>query len=361
MQRQYSLDLNAIMQTTQNNRFIKYLVIGLIWMLLWVISYIGEYSQSFSARVANEFWRTSYLIGLNYLLFEIAIPFLKRSKLLTRLIAGTGFLAALLALVSFGIAAWREVGIAIGFYTSLRPVSETFLGSVEYQTSSALTSIVFFGAGLHIYNYFQLQRMAQQLKIENQAAELAFLKAQTNPHFLFNTLNNIFSLAKDKAPSAADSILRLSGIMRFMLYNSNLPSVSVTQELELLNDYLELEKLRYDEHFRLTFSHNVEDMEQQLTPLLLIPLVENAFKHGVSQSTEDPFVDINLDIARSQLSFTVVNPIGDENSDDVVRENIGLTNLRKQLGLLYKDYDLKLQRLNGRFYAKLKINLLSRV
>jgi len=89
--------------------------------------------------------------------------------------------------------------------------------------------------------------------------------------------------------------------------------------------------------------------------------VENAFKHGVSQSTDNPFVELSLDIAKSQLNFVVVNPIADEQQNKAVTENIGLTNLRKQLELLYSDYELKLERLNRKFYAKLRINLLSRV
>lgn len=342
-------------------RIVIYLVIGLVWTMLWLISYIATAQETFGVRVLNEIWRSIYIIGLNFLLYEMALPYLKKKTVLQRILIGFPFLIVLLTLASIGIIAWRELGLLTGIYTSLRPAEETFFEALGFHTPSAITSFIFFGLGLHLFNYIQLQRMAQRLRIENQAAELAFLKAQTNPHFLFNTLNNIFSLAKDKAPAAADSILRLSGIMRFMLYNSSLPSVSVKQEIELLNDYLELEKLRYDESFRMKFSFKVENMEQQLPPLLLIPLVENAFKHGASQSTEDAFVDIDLKITTTQLCFTVVNPIPEEQQSIDIRENIGLTNLRRQLGLLYSEYELKLERSDMKFHANLTINLLSDV
>ncbi len=159
----------------------------------------------------------------------------------------------------------------------------------------------------HIYNYIKLKQAAQQLRIEKQAAELNYLKSQTNPHFLFNTLNNIYSLARDKSDLAPESILRLSKILRFMLYETGGEYIAIEQELKIINDYIALEKLRYDESLRINFNHDIEDMKQALPPLLLIPLVENAFKHGVSETRNQPFVDIHLSVNNRQLTFIVKN------------------------------------------------------
>jgi LytS/YehU family sensor histidine kinase len=177
---------------------------------------------------------------------------------------------------------------------------------------------------------------------------------------LFNTLNNIYSLARDKNDLAPESILRLSKILRFMLYETSGEYIAIEQELKILNDYIALEKLRYDESLRINFNHDIEDMKQAIPPLLLIPLVENAFKHGVSETRGRPFVDIHLSVNNRQLKFFVKNSseiYGDLN----VKESIGLSNLRRQLELLYTDFNLSVQQGASEFSATLKINLASHV
>ena len=222
-------------------------------------------------------------------------------------------------------------------------------------------SIFFFGIIRHIYNYIKLKQATQQLRIEKQEAELNYLRSQTNPHFLFNTLNNIYSLARDKSDLAPESILRLSKILRFMLYETRREYISIEQELKIIDDYIALEKLRYDESLRINFNYDIEDMKQAIPPLLLMPLVENAFKHGVSETRGQPFVDIHLSIRNRQLSFVVKNSSEVSGEDRAIKENIGLSNLRRQLELLYTDYNLSLQPGDSIFTATLKINLASHV
>jgi len=206
-----------------------------------------------------------------------------------------------------------------------------------------------------------LKQATQQLRIEKQEAELNYLKSQTNPHFLFNTLNNIYSLARDKSDLAPESILRLSKMLRFMLYETGGDYIALEQELKIINDYIALEKLRYDESLRINFNQDIEDMKQALPPLLLIPLVENAFKHGVSETRNQPFVDIHLSVNKRQLTFTVKNSSEAPAAESSVKENIGLSNLRRQLELLYKKYELSVQQQKSIFIATLKIDLASHV
>jgi two-component system, LytTR family, sensor kinase len=199
------------------------------------------------------------------------------------------------------------------------------------------------------------------LRIEKQEAELNYLKSQTNPHFLFNTLNNIYSLARDKSDLAPESILRLSKILRFMLYETSGAYIAIEKELKIIDDYIALEKLRYDDSLRVNFNHDIEDMKQALPPLLLIPLVENAFKHGVSETRNLPFVDIHLSLNNRQLIFIVKNSAESFGEERTVKENIGLSNLRRQLQLLYTDYDLSFKQAASVFTTTLKINLASHV
>jgi two-component system, LytTR family, sensor kinase len=219
----------------------------------------------------------------------------------------------------------------------------------------------FFGIIKHIYDYRQLTKATQELRIQKQEAELNYLKSQTNPHFLFNTLNNIYSLARDKSDLAPESILRLSKILRFMLYETSGNYIAIEQELQIISDYIALERLRYDESLHVNFNHDIEDMKQALPPLLLMPLVENAFKHGVSETRNQPFIDIHLSLKNRQLTFFVKNSTEAFAPKGELKENIGLSNLRRQLELLYTDYDLSVKQADSVFTAALTINLGSHV
>ena len=215
--------------------------------------------------------------------------------------------------------------------------------------------------GKLFYDNFKLRRTTQELRLEKKEAELNYLKSQTNPHFLFNTLNNIYTLASDKSELAPESILRLSKILRFMLYETDGEFISIEQELEIINDYIALEKLRYDDSLSINFKYEIEDMKQSLPPLLLIPLVENAFKHGISQTMDQPYIEIHLVADHRQILFIVKNSTNNLQEEKVVKENIGLSNLRRQLQLLYTNYDLFVIQGRSEFTATLKINLASHV
>ena len=145
-----------------------------------------------------------------------------------------------------------------------------------------------------------------------------------------------------------------------MLYETGGAYISIEQEVKIISDYIALEGLRYDDSLQINFSHDVEDMKQAIPPLLLIPLVENAFKHGVSETRSRPFVTIHLSVNKRQLAFSVINSTEDYHGKEV-KENIGLSNLRRQLELLYTDYNLSVQQGNGEFISNLKINLASHV
>jgi two-component system LytT family sensor kinase len=146
-----------------------------------------------------------------------------------------------------------------------------------------------------------------------------------------------------------------------MLYETGGKFIAIEQELQIINDYIDLEKLRYDESLRVNFNYDVEDMKQSLPPLLLIPLVENAFKHGVSETRNQPFVDVHLSVNNRVLNFVVKNSMEASMVDSSVKENIGLSNLRRQLELLYKEYNLSVQSAKSVFTATLRINLASHV
>ncbi len=310
----------------------------------------------------NNLWHIAYIIVLNFILFEYTVPFVlrKRRTIIYNILLAILLLWLYLMLYSYGAYVWRSFGIQLHIYTALATFESLNL-LLENQMAYSAGSVFFFGIIRHIYNYVKLKQATQQLRIEKQEAELNYLRSQTNPHFLFNTLNNIYSLAKDKSDLAPESILRLSKMLRFMLYETSGAFISIEQELKIISDYIALEKLRYDESLRINFNYDVEDMKQALPPLLLIPLVENAFKHGASETRSQPFVDIHLSVNKRQLKFVVKNSAESNPGEGTLKENIGLSNLRRQLELLYKDYDLSVQQGQFEFTAVLKINLASHV
>jgi two-component system LytT family sensor kinase len=343
-------------------RFVFYLWVALAFMLLWAWHDMANFKATFGQTLLNNLWRTVYIVVVNYLFFELAVSFVlrKRRYIIYNVLIAIPTLWVFVMIWSFGLYAWRLLGISLSIYTPLGPkVTETKY--IETQMAFSMASVFFFGVIRHIYNYVKLKNAEQQLRIEKQVAELSYLRSQTNPHFLFNTLNNIYSLARDKSDTAPESILRLSKILRFMLYETSGAFISVDQELKIVSDYIALEKLRYDESLSINFNYDVEDMKQSLPPLLLIPLVENAFKHGASETRGNPFVDIHLSIRNRQLAFVVKNSAEENREERVAKENIGLSNLRRQLQLLYTDYNLSVQHVDSVFNAVLKINLASYV
>jgi hypothetical protein len=342
--------------TITRERAKLYLIISAVFLFFHLVRNLAQHPETFGARAINSGWRLIYVLVLNYVLFEYTLPHFGRKQYLKLF-----FLLFLhLMLYSWGLYAWRLFGIGLGIYTPF-PAFKSESDAVTNQMTYSTMSVFFFGVARHLYHYVRLKQATQQLQIEKQQAELNYLKSQTNPHFLFNTLNNIYSLSRDKSDLAPESILRLSKILRYMLYEAGGEYIAIEQELKIITDYIALERLRYDESLRINFNNDVEDMKQAIPPLLLMPLVENAFKHGVSETRSRPFIDIHLSVNKRKLKFVVKNSTEIVDIDRRVKENIGLSNLRRQLELLYKEYNLLLEAGDGQFTAALHINLASHV
>jgi two-component system, LytTR family, sensor kinase len=337
-------------------RFKLYLWIGLGFLLIRLLSDIARHPDLILERVLDNVWRSLYVMVFNYFLFEKAWPVMSWKRMGN----SVWLVFAYIFIFSFGLYLWTRIGLHLRMF-SAPVVFPDPSDAVGDQMGYSMASVFFFGTIRHIYNYIKLKQATQQLRIEKQLAELNYLKSQTNPHFLFNTLNNIYSLARDKSDLAPESILRLSKILRYMLYEAGSAYIAIGQDLKIIADYIALEQLRYDDTLRVNFNYDIEDMKQALPPLLLIPLVENAFKHGVSETRNQPFVEIHLSVKNRQLAFFVNNSTEEPAGETAVKENIGLSNLRRQLELLFTDYNLSVQQRDSVFTATLKINLASHV
>jgi two-component system, LytTR family, sensor kinase len=330
-----------------------YAWVGLAMFCLSTITEATQGGHKFSASFLNNLWLTVYIMVINYFFFEYVLARLGWKHFFRSFL----WLLLVLFCYSAGMMLWAQIGYAIHMNTFFVTTHNKCSDVIGY----SFFSFVIFGISRHVYNHVRLKETAQKLRIEKQEAELNYLKSQTNPHFLFNTLNNIYSLSRDKSDLAPESILRLSKILRYMLYEAGGPYIAIEQELKIIGDYISLERLRYDESLNVNFNYDVEDMRQSLPPLLLIPFVENAFKHGVSETRNNPFINIHLSIAKRQLTFLVINSTGESVDNGNTKENIGLSNLRRQLELLYKDYQIFVEQRPSEFVATLKINLASHV
>lgn len=339
-----------------------YLWVGAAYLMIWVFNIIENYSGTILIRSLGELWRAIYIVAVNYIFFEVTMPFVmkKRRFFIYNIVLFIIAVWIQFMICSLGLYIWRGIGIGLHIYnplTKYKSIEETLTA----QAAFGVMSVFFFGIIKHIYDYRKLIVSTQKMRIEKQEAELSYLKSQTNPHFLFNTLNNIYSLARDKSDLAPESILRLSQILRFMLYETGGEYIAIEQEIKIINDYIALEKLRYDESLSVNFKYDIEDMKEPLPPLLLIPLVENAFKYGVSETRGKPFIDINLSSQKKQLEFIVKNSVEDIPGEKHIKESIGLSNIRRQLELLYKVYELSVHHSDNIFTVTLKINLTSHV
>jgi LytS/YehU family sensor histidine kinase len=199
----------------------------------------------------------------------------------------------------------------------------------------------------------------QKMEKEKMLMELEMLKAQVHPHFLFNTLNNLYSLTLVKADSAPLVVTHLSGLLRYMLYECNEKEVSLNNEIAALKKYMELEKLRYGNRLDVSFSCGGQTAGLMIAPLLLLPFVENSFKHGVSEQLDQCWINLHIHAENNELTFNLSNSCSKEKSMAVVG-GIGLQNTQKRLELMYAgNYNLNTIQEEEMYAVKLTMQLSS--
>ncbi len=215
-----------------------------------------------------------------------------------------------------------------------------------------LLNIIIAAVAIGIRHFIRIRRIRQQLqdeKAKNTEAELAWLKNQINPHFLFNTLNNISSLTQIDPDAAQDAIAQLSDLLRYAMYETNKKTVPVQGEVEFMRNYISLMKLRCNDKAVVNAQFNIQNPQYPIAPLLFISLVENAFKHGLSSSRPSS-IDISLTQKDEQLQFSCDNTNYPKDDADRSGSGIGLENTRRRLELMYHDRYQWQQSLEGDIY-----------
>ena len=233
--------------------------------------------------------------------------------------------------------------------------------SKAIQRSSIVYLVVFAASAIKlIKRNYQTERFSQELGKEKLDAELKFLKGQIHPHFLFNTLNTLYALTLQNSPKSSEVVLKLSHLLDYMLYDCNVELIPLRKEIQQMQNLIELEQYRYGNRLEVSFSVKGDVSTQQIPPLLMLPFVENAFKHGVSKEVEEAFISIDLTLKEEQLSLRVENSKAEEDNKPEAEytKGIGLKNVSRRLDLLYGDqYELQVFDEEETFMIVLKIPL----
>jgi len=324
--------------------------------LLWALSYLvvffycyGKF-ESLSLTIVYSLVATAIYMATVYGNSHFLIPrFFNRSKL-QYVAYSVVFMATITA-----IRMWLENWI----FFHLMDYKWFFNFQREHYSFSAVTIIFacLFGGLLKIsLDHFSLLQREQERKNQQAAAELNLLKSQVQPHFLFNALNNIYYLAYMKSDLAPESIARLSDIMRYFVEEATKEWVSVQAELDFIKDYIEVERIRLPHNLKVQWTCSGEVGEQLIPPIVFIPLVENAFKHGVDKVKENNEIEISVEVSKTELKFAVRNLI--QHNGQHGKPGMGLSNLRKRLTLLYdNNYTLTASQQTDHYIAQLSIPL----
>jgi len=229
---------------------------------------------------------------------------------------------------------------------------------LQYLEDNFFIAFVPAAAGTILYYFEQRQiNEANQLKLINEKneAELAFLRSQINPHFLFNTMSSLHTRAFRLDPDLADSIIKLSDVLRYTLKSSQSHQISIQDELKLIQDLISIYKERFGEHCYANLSIQGTDFSQKFEPLILMPFVENAFKHGIYSDPTNP-INFILEVKKASLMFSVQNKTKHQIKDEV--SGIGIVNLKKRLQLMYPNkHQLNIKDDGNYYFASLNIEL----
>ena len=239
--------------------------------------------------------------------------------------------------------------------------TEEYLYSTRFLVQVVTTNlfIVIFVAMLRFaVEWLEFEATKKEVENEKLTAELNFLKAQINPHFLFNTLNNLYYLAYSKSENTTEVIAKLSQMMRYMIYDSNHPKVLLSKEIEYMQSYISLERLRLNDQIPIKFdiSGNTENI--WITPLIFITFLENAFKHGVSNNNPNAWVNIMIQLKGNECIYTVKNSKLQGAGTQTEKSGIGLQNVHRRLALSYPEqYKIKMEDTSEVYCVQLNLTL----
>lgn len=325
-------------------RYISFSLQLLVWVFFLGLPFLNnpEHFQN-NGNVMRFFIKHLLYVILFYANYFYLIPRLLKKKGLNQYITA----AIILMVVMFVLAAlsegwWIKRVFAVKALMGFIPIFQMYALSTTFRLT---------------LDYFEQLLAQKKLEEQKRIAEINFLRSQINPHFLFNTLNNITALIRLDPQEAERSIGTLSDLMRYMLNSGTEEKVELGKEIDYIRNYVELQKLRLDKDFKLNYHFKIEKENTLIEPLLLIGFVENTFKHGVSGTNED-FIDIYIESKGEHLTLKTQNKLHLLKNINEIASGVGLENTKKRLTLCYKNkYALELQTSKGIYDLTLRLQL----
>ena len=328
---------------------LRHVSFWLLWLLGWTCFLSMLWSTFTDNLIRIALWIPVFTI-FSYPVSYIAIP-----RLLLK-----GKYLVFLGLLLF----WLAVGWFLSVYY-LRYVSAPVLDLMhmphgddyEWQCFLCVLTTAACFSSLSLGKQWLLkQRDFLQAQQEKITAELQLLKAQVHPHFLFNTLNNIYSFSLDRSPKTPELILKLSSLLSYMLYDCKAEEVRLEKEVEIMKDYIDLEKERYGNTIEISWTVEGDVRDVFISPLLMLPFLENAFKHGASEQIEKPWMGVDISVENNILKFKIANSKNEYISHS--NNGIGINNVKKRLGFLYPGkHELKINDEGDFFSVSLMVKL----
>jgi sensor histidine kinase YesM len=343
------------------SRFLLHLLFWLAVYLFFII-FFGRSSRDYSVTIIFVSMLLPLSIATTYFLNYFLIPRYLFTKKYSRF--------TLFVFYTFVISIWLELFISLGVFIFITNYQSEKMNPSSFDgwlLMVGLYFIIIIAVAIKLVRRsFQIQKKNTeldsrrfQMELKLKEAELKLLKAQVHPHFLFNTLNNLYGLTLEKSDDAPKLVLQLSEILDYILYRCNDKQVPLQEEINNLKNYIEIEKIRYSEKLELKtdFPKKIESL--RIAPLILLPFVENAFKHGVSNFPGVAFVTIKISLLEKTLIFTIKNsknPLAKKTES--YSRGIGLVNVRKRLDLIYSGkYILSIDEQEDTFSVNLTLEL----
>lgn len=333
----------------------------LLHLSFWCV-YLSFFLYQITSRGSEVDWQRVLIVVTNQVSFALLISYLNYFIFLPRFLTHKNVWRYLMEFIlPFALLMFVRIHTErylIDGYTH----QEEYLYRTRFVVQLITTNlfiVIFVGMLRFAEGWFEFEAKKKEIENEKLTAELNFLKAQINPHFLFNTLNNLYYLAYTKSENTTEVIAKLSQMMRYMIYDSNYPQVPLSKEIEYMQNYISLERLRLNNQIPINFEIKGNPENVLITPLIFITFLENAFKHGVSNNSTGSWVNISIELKNSECIYTVenskivkINPIKEEKS------GFGLQNVQRRLELSYPgQFQIKSQDLPDRYFVELNISL----
>jgi sensor histidine kinase YesM len=344
-------DLDKVYTVWNWNRISRHLVYWGFWLLFYCILNGSQFGKNYVDWLLFE---------LETMPVKLPVVYFVAYFLLPKFIPNKAYLKFSIGMVFTAIVGSALIAVIfIYFPYGLRKNLTMTMGRFIYQIVDLLYIVSFVVAIKLVQEYARQKRENTILAEEKVKSELQMLKNQLQPHFLFNNLNNIYSLVISNDSQAGGAILQLSDILSYMLYECYAEKVAIDKEIQLIKNYIELEKVRYGQRLDLSMTVEGDHFSKGISPLLLIPFVENAFKHGVAKTAEKSWIRIHLDVSEHELSLMVENnyPTIEKEGMPMLKSGIGIENLKKRLDILYPNHHAMSIHENGTYLVNLKIQL----